>query len=293
MAGYDNVMGHLLFHQALEEEEPEKMARYVQLLERVQEGRVVPTHNRYEDSVVTALELVLEDSFDPWDIDLARFSREYLKRVRHLETVNFAAAGRLVLLAWSVLKLQSEMILSTAETVNPPAEEIDDGWDVMPGFYQAPEEVDLTHQILQGVEAPLKEGFHREIQRPVSLVDLLEALDQAFREASGAVAASPRPRAAPAIEGLRDRLHREDLAEDLQWAWDLIRAGGGEVMRMGDLDHGDPWDRATLFLSVLFLADMGWLEVWQKSLPRGEIYLRPIHEDGDIPTATLAVREEA
>ncbi|MFQ6012877.1 MAG: hypothetical protein ACE5LS_04465 [Thermoplasmata archaeon] len=288
MAGYDKVLGHLLFHQALEEEEPEKMARYVQLLERVQEGRLLPTPNRYEESVVTAFELVLDDSFDPWDIDLARFSREYMKRLRRLGTVNFVAAGRLVLLAWSVLKLQSETILSTAETANPPAEEMmDDTWDVMPGFYGAPEEVDLTHQILQGEEAPLKEGFHREIQRPVGLVDLLEALDQAFRETSGAVARPSTPPPAP-VEGLRDKLHREDLAEDLQWAWDLIQAAGGEVVAMGQLSHQDAWDRATLFLSVLFLAEMGWLEVWQKNLPGGEIYLRPLRDDGEVAVTAIS-----
>ncbi len=293
MPGYEKVMDHLLFHQALEEEEPEKMARYVQLLNRVQEGRIVPTANRYEDSVVTAFELVLEDSFDPWDIDLAHFSREYLKRLRRLETVNFVAAGRLVLLAWSVLKLQSERILSTAETVNPPPEEIDDGWDVMPGFYQAPEQVDLTHQILHGEEPPLKEGFHREIQRPVSLVDLLEALDQAFHETSGAVATPSNREPTPAVEGLRNKLHREDLAEDLQWAWDRIRARGEEVTRLGDLNHGNPWDRATLFLSVLFLADMGWLEVWQKKLPHGEVYLRLLHEDENITPEALPAPEVA
>ncbi len=293
MPGYEKVMDHLLFHQALEEEEPEKMARYVQLLNRVQEGRIVPTANRYEDSVVTAFELVLEDSFDPWDIDLAHFSREYVKRLRRLGTVNFVAAGRLVLLAWSVLKLQSEMILSTAETVNPPPEEIDDGWDVMPGFYQAPEQVDLTHQILHGEEPPLKEGFHREIQRPVSLVDLLEALDQAFHETSGAVSTPSNLESTPAVEGLRDKLHREDLAEDLQWAWDRIRARGEEVTRLGELNHGDPWDRATLFLSVLFLADMGWLEVWQKKLPHGEVYLRPLHEDETITPGALPAPEVA
>lgn len=293
MVGHEEVLGHLLFHQALEEEEPEKMAQYLQLFERVQEGRVVPAQNQYEDSVVTAFELVLEDSFDPWDIDLARFARAYLKRLRGLGTINFIAAGRLVLLAWSVLKLQSEMILSTAETANPPAEEMDDAWDLMPGFYQAPEEVDLTYQILRREEPPLQEGFHREIQRSVGLVDLLDALDQAFRETSGAVAAAPSiPSPAP-IEALRDKVHREDLAEDLQWAWDLIRAGEGKVMSMGDLNHQNPWDRATLFLSVLFLAEMGWLEVWQKDLPHGEIFLRPLHEADEVVSPTLAVSEVA
>ncbi|MFQ5985737.1 MAG: hypothetical protein ACE5KQ_00045 [Thermoplasmata archaeon] len=290
MSGFEAVLGHLLFHQALEEEEPEKMARYMQLLEKAREGRVVPTRNRYEDSVVTAFELVLEDSFDPWDIDLARFSREYLRRLRQLGAVNFVAAGRLVLLSWSVLKLQSEMILSTAETVNPPAEEIDDGWDVMPGFYQEPAEVDLTHQILHGGEPPLKEGFHREIQRPVSLVDLLDALDQAFRETSRAVAVT-RTDPPALLEGLRDKLHREDLAEDLQWAWDLIRASDVEVLSMSDLNHGNPWDRATLFLSVLFLAEMGWLEVWQKSLPHGEIYLRPLREADEVAATAIPTSE--
>lgn len=291
MAGYEKVLGHLLFHQALEEEEPEKLAGYVQLLERVQDGRAVPAGSRYEEGVVTAFELVLEDSFDPWDIDLARFSREYLKRLRRLGAVNFVAAGRLVLLAWSVLKLQAELTLSTAEAVNAPPDEPDDGWDLMPGFYQAPEEVDFTHTILQGEQPPLREGFHREMQRPVTLVDLLDALDQAFHEASGAVPLPRPPRREP-VAGLRDKLHREDLGEDLQWAWDLIRAGGQEVVPMGQLDHEDPWDRATLFLAVLYLAEMGWLEIWQKDLPRGDIYLRPLHEGVAVPMPAPVSAEE-
>ncbi|MEE9237577.1 MAG: hypothetical protein V3U52_07300 [Thermoplasmata archaeon] len=284
-SGYEKVLNHLLFHKALEEDSPEKIDRYLALLERVQEGFDYSGGDRYERGVAAAFQLVVEQSFDPWDIDLARFSQVYLKRLKHLGTVNFTTAGRLILLAWSVLNLQTQSVLFSAEPVNPPAEELYDSWDITPGLYRDPEDVEFAHQLLVEEETPLHEAFQRDVRRPVTLLDFLDAFSQAFEEAAVA-AKMPSPLKKPRSDAIRGKIHGEDLEEDIQHSWSLILALGKEVVGLSELCNGNRWDRATLFLSILFLSDMGWLEIWQDDFPRGEVYLRPLRESKIVGVLT-------
>lgn len=277
--GYEELLNHLLWHKALEDDPTGKIDRYVALLERVQEGEEFGPEDRFERSVAAAFQLVTEASFDPWDIDLVRFSQAYLERVRRLGTVNFVTAGRLVLLAWSVLKLQAERVLASTEPANPPVDGLGDPWDGALDLYEAPEEVEFTHRLLTDEEPPLREAFHREVVRPVTLLDLLDAFEQAFQEAASGAVVAPRPRRPLPAEGLRGKVHKEDLEEDLRGTWERIRGHGGDVVPLGALCNGDRWERATHFLSVLFLARVGWLEVWQEDFPWGEIFLRPLTDE--------------
>ncbi len=282
---YQDVLSHLLFHKALEEERSEKIDRYVELLSKAHDGYEFSPNERFERSVVAAFELVMEQSFDPWDIDLVRFSKAYMNRLRRLGTVNFITAGRMILMAWSVLKLQTEALLSSVEPANPPGEEIYDSWDIIPGLYREPNDVDFTHRLLLEDEPPLKEAFQREVERPVTLLDLLDAFAKAFQETTGAVRIPSRPRRL-GTEAIRGKVHREDLEEDIQHTWDLILGAEKEVVGLGELCNGDGWERATLFLSILFLSKMGWLEIWQEDFPWGEVYLRPLREDQLVEVLT-------
>ncbi|MFQ5837983.1 MAG: hypothetical protein ACE5HJ_04295 [Thermoplasmata archaeon] len=276
-SSYGDVLNHLLFYKALEEDRSEKIDRYVDLLERVQGGHKFSVGDPFEKSVGAAFELVMEQSFDPWDIDLIRFSKAYLKRLRSLGTVNFITAGQLILLAWSVLKLQTDVVLSSMEPANPPPDEMYDSWDVAPGLYRDPEDVEFTHQILSEEEPPLREVLQREVQRPITLLDLLDAFAQAFTEARGAVKV-PRQGPRPKVNALRGKVHKEDMEEDIQRTWALIEAAGKEVVGLSELCDGDRWEQATVFLSILFLSKMSWIEIWQDDFPWGEVYLRPLRE---------------
>ncbi len=286
---YEEVLSHLLFHKALEEDDPGKIDGYVQLLAQVQEGYSFPTEARFESGIAAVFDLVMEQSLDPWDIDLVRFSKGYLQRLRRHDAVDFISAGRLILLAWSVLKLQSEVILAGAEPVNPPVDGFFDGWDITPDIYQDPQDVDFTNQLLSAEMPPLKEALQREVSRPVTLLDLLNAFSEAFRE-SAATVASPRPRRRLRVEAIRGKVHREDLEEDIQRTWDAIQAVNQEVVGFSQLCNGDRWERATFFLSILFLSKLGWLEVWQEDFPLGEVYLRPLRQGdiGEIVVSNLA-----
>lgn len=277
---YEEVLNHLLFHKALEEDDTGKIDGYVDLLTQVQGGYTFPPEARFESGIAAVFDLVMEQSFDPWDIDLVRFSKVYLQRLKRLGTVDFISAGRLILLAWSVLKLQSEVILDGAAPVNPPAEGFLDSWDITPSIYQDPEDVDFTRQLLSNDMPPLKEAFQRDVVRPVTLLDLLDAFTKAFKEAPAA-AVAPKPPRRARIEAIRDKVHRDDLEEDIQRTWSAIQEVRQDVVGFSQLCNGDRWERATFFLSILFLAKLGWLEIWQEDLPWGEVYLKPL-KDGEI-----------
>ena len=98
----------------------------------------------------------MEEEFDPWEIDLVRFTEVYLERVRAEGGVDFAVAGRLLYMAWSILYLQSEALLEAR--ANPPdpaldgADPID---DALPRpSSTTPEAVDVTSAVLDGPTAP-------------------------------------------------------------------------------------------------------------------------------------------
>ncbi len=277
---YEKILNHLLFHKALEEDDTGKIDGYMELLTRVQGGYTFPPEARFESGIAALFDLVIEHSFNPWDIDLVRFSKAYLQRLRRLGTVDFISAGRLVLLAWSVLKLQSEVILDGAAPVNPPVEEFLDSWDITPGIYQNPDDVDFTRQLLSNEVPPLREALQREVVRPVTLLDLLDAFTEALTEAPGA-AVAPKPPRRARMEAIREKVHREDLEDDIEKTWSAIREVRQDVVGFSQLCNGDRWERATFFLSILFLAKLGWLEIWQEDFPWGEVYLRPLKE-GEI-----------
>jgi len=149
---YQAVLNHLLFHKAIisEEESGARINRYLGMLSEIDQGHYVAVRDPFEKSVVAAFELVLERSLDPWEIDLIEFTKLYMDKVRKDGTVNFVTAGKLVFLAWSVLKLQSDKVLLSA--MPPEAAPGDDAWDF--GMYGQPEDVDYNAAVLAGGAMP-------------------------------------------------------------------------------------------------------------------------------------------
>src|SRR5207237_162995 len=80
------------------------------------------------EAVFAAFDLVLERQMDPWEINLVPFTKLFLDKVKKDGSVNFVTAGKLVFLAWSILKLQSDKVLLDAMPPEPTPE--DGGWDL-------------------------------------------------------------------------------------------------------------------------------------------------------------------
>ena len=117
----EKMLRYLVFHRSLLGEAEDTSAlleRYLTLVENLKEGVHLVIPDPFQKATALLFELVMDQEFDPWEIDLVKFTQAYLDRVKEDGGVNFAIAGRLVYMAWSILYLQSEVLLRSRE--NPP-----------------------------------------------------------------------------------------------------------------------------------------------------------------------------
>ncbi len=279
----EKVLRYLVFHRSLlgeAEDTSVLLERYLTLVQDLKEGVHLVIPDEFQKATAFLFELVMEEEFDPWEIDLVKFTQSYLERVRADGRVNFAIAGRLVYMAWSILYLQSEAVLKTREP--PPAADADAGSFADDGYLpllETPEAVDVTTAVLGSADPPpLLEMVRHPETRPVSLLELVRAFGEAEADA----------RRATRLEELRDRLREEqrappevlvhgDLPEhDLADTWEAaLRHAIGEPFPLLDLwnplsgrDH-----LVALFLAALFLARERSVELRQESLGESPVLL--------------------
>jgi segregation and condensation protein A len=272
----EKVLRYLVFHRSLlgeAEDTPVLLERYMTLVRDLKEGVHIVIPDEFQKATALLFELVMEEEFDPWEIDLVRFTQSYIERVRTDGAVNFAIAGRLLYMAWSILYLQSEAVLKTRDTPPPTPDDgggiVDDGY--LP-LMETPEAVDVTSAVLGSADAPpLLEMVRHPETRPVSLLELVRAFGEAEADA----------RQATRLEELRERLREEQRAPP-------------EVLVHGDLpehDLADTWEAAlnhpvnepfplldlwnpltgrdhlvAIFLAALFLARERSVELKQETL---------------------------
>jgi len=288
-AAAEKVLRYLVFHRSLlgeAEDTSVLLERYLTLVESLKEGVHLVIPDEFQKATALLFELVMEEEFDPWEIDLVKFTQSYVERVRSDGAVNFAIAGRLLYMAWSILYLQSEAVLRTRD---PPAPldadamaATDDGYLPM---LETPEAVDVTTAVLGTSDPPPLLGMVRHPEtRPVSLLELVRAFGEAEADA----------RRATRLEELRDRLREEqrappevlvhgDLPEhDLVDTWDAaLRHPIGTPFPLLDLwnplsgrDH-----LVAIFLAALFLARERSIELHQDALGVSPVLLVRIAEE--------------
>ena len=282
----ERVLDYLVFHRSLLGEDtatPALLDRYLTLVRNLKEGVHVIISDPYQKATALLFELVMDEEFDPWEIDLVRFTQQYVERVRTEGGVDFAVAGRLLYMAWSILYLQSKLVLQHRDRPPEDAAALDDA--LAPGELsyldemQTPEAVDVTSTVLGSVEdLPITPMIRHPETRPVSLLELVNAFGQAEADA----------RRAMRLEELRERLREEQRAppevlvhgdipeRDLEDAWEVARAHPvGEPFPFVQL-----WRKAqgrdrlvALFLACLFLARENVLDLRQESLGASALLL--------------------
>jgi segregation and condensation protein A len=284
---YQTVLNHLLFHKALisETEGGQRINRYLAMLNEIDQGMHVAVRDPFEKSIVAAFELVLERHLDPWEINLVTFTKLFLDKVKKDGAVNFVTAGKLVFLAWSILKMQSDKVLLDAMPPEAPPE--GDGWDL--DMFRDPADLDYNQLVLTGSATPLTEAIHREGRRAVTLMELMDAFDEARREADiqmqlNALREQAIRKFAP---NFHQKVHSEDLTEDIALTWARIAQFNGEPIPLRQLTVGDAWDEVTIFMSLLFLAHLEKVKLWQKDFPHGEIYVKRLSMETELPTEEL------
>jgi segregation and condensation protein A len=287
----EKVFRYLVFHRSLlgeSEDSSVMLERYLTLVQNLKEGVHIVIPDPFQKAMALLFELVMEEEFDPWEIDLVKFTQSYLERVQSDGAVNFAIAGRLLYMAWSILYLQSEALLklrqmpevSPADGVSPEAAG-DDGY--LP-LLETPEAVDVTSAVLGSTDPPpLIEMVRHPETRPVSLLELVRAFGEAEADA----------RRSLRIQELRERLREEQKAppevlvhgdipaQDLAdtWAAALHHPVGDPFPFLALWDPLEGRDRlVAVFLAALFLARERSIELRQEVLGESPVLVVRIAE---------------
>ena len=256
---------HLLFHKSMISDtvSSEKIDRYLKILGEEKD------HERLQDdedeSIRTVFRLVLEGDFDPWAIDLREFVRLYTRKVS-MSRFDIIVAGKLMLMAWKVLRLQSDETKKESDR-NYASEEIfdfDDSWD----FGDMDDVATLSVPNIQ-----LKGLYTRTPTRPVSMVELLDAFDEARKQIEISEAREITRQRLKQMEPKKfdNKAHREIDESDVKLVWDRIQKIGTGAFPLSDLYTSDMDNNITVFWSALQLVRDGRLAVWQDELPYGEI----------------------
>ncbi len=257
---------HLLFHKAMisDSVSAEKIDRYLEVLGE-EKG-----HERLQDdtdeSIRTVFRLVLEGDFDPWAIDLKEFVKLYSRKVS-VSKFDIIVAGKLILMAWKVLKLQSDETKKESER----GDEIFDYGEV--GDWEF--DMGYDTEMLSVPNVQLKGLYTRTPTRPVSMIELLDAFDEARKQIEVAEAREITRQKLKAAEPKKfdNKAHREIDDSDVKTVWERIKKIGTGAFPLTDLYTADMDNNITVFWSALQLVRDGKLAIWQDELPYGEIMI--------------------
>lgn len=281
----NDVINHLLFHKALIDENNDmtRINQYLDLAKAAVCGESAAITNSFDRSVYLAFDLVLNQNMNPWDIDLVGFSSLYLKRAKK-EKIDLMTAGRIIYMAWKVLRMQSDHLVINMETKDEILEQ-GINWEDIPNvtWLANDDEYSYTNLLMKMPESPLEEPLRRESTRKVTLIELLSAFDEARKEAEqyqllDHLREEERTQLEQkARKAMKGSAHEDHLEEDVANIWARICQFTKKSINFTELcDISSAEDRIKTFISILFLAYEKKIIVHQKKFPYGEIFIKTI-----------------
>ena len=231
-------------------------------------------------------ELIRSKKVDPWDIDLSKFSDEYLNTISNLKSLNFRISGKVVFAAALMLKIKTnhlgldDFILLTNDEEDIPIEDFEYGED----HYIDPDEekiMNLARHIRHNTKKKylIEPRTVRPRQRKVTVVELMSALKKAIEVDKRRE--KRRVRIEKVIDPEEIFVSKKDLLTDRiktvnSRLLDLFRKNKAKILFEKLLDKGDETDKVQNFLPVLHLANTGKLNIHQEK-PFDKIYLEVLN----------------
>ena len=269
----------------------------------------------FDRSVALVLQLFQSSDLDPWDVDLSSFLEMFNERIKESENIDLPTCGRLVRMAWCILRGQASTLLERQERAFDFEEE--EVWDFDGGWESEFDDADynfslgvLTGAADEALPQMFEGRIHRDESRPVTLGELLMGLQDAGRLAAEQrlreeIAKERREANARARERFSGSLHIEDLEGDLQRTWESLKTrsrGTGKPIGLGDLvediasksvesgmtnEEADAEAQVTALVSALFLTNRGYVDLKQEKGRNGKITLKDLWT-GDEDFSTLS-----
>ena len=266
-------------------------------------------------SVALVMQLFQSSDLDPWDVDLSSFLEMFNERIKESENIDLPTCGRLVRMAWCILRGQASTLLERQEHAFDFEEE--EVWDFDGGWESEFDDADynfslgvLTGAADEALPQMFEGRIHRDESRPVTLGELLMGLQDAGRLAAEQrlreeIAKERREANTRARERFSGSLHIEDLEGDLQRTWESLKTrsrGTGKPIGLEDLvediasksvesgmtnEEADAEAQVTALVSALFLTNRGYVDLNQEKGRNGKITLKDLWT-GDQDFSTLS-----
>ena len=278
----NDVINHLLFHKSLidEKDDATRINRYVSMLQKTDEGEYISIENPFDRSIAIAFELVMQQHLNPWDVDLVSFSTLYMKRAKE-EKIDLMTAGRIIYMAWKILKLQSNDLVVTMENQEETYEPF--GWGDIPTemWLTKDDAYSYTNLVMNMPEPPLDEPLRRDSKRKVTLIELLDAFDHARKESEEHQLIEQQRKAERerlsqlARKRMKGTAHEDHLEEDVEAVWQKIKNIPKKTILLTDLcEIKGREELIRILMSVLFLAYDNKVLVYQRRFPYGKIFIK-------------------
>ena len=253
----------------------------------------------FDRSVALVFQMFQSSDLDPWDVDLSSFIEMFNERIETAENIDLPSCGRMIRMAWSILRGQASSLIERQERAMDPEEETE--WEFEAGWEAEFDDADynfsvgiMTGAADESLPSMFEGRIHRDEGRPVTLGELLLGLKDASR-----IAEEQRTREKIAKERReahdRERarfsgsLHVEDLEGDLKRTWEALKSRSmkSESVGLGDVaeelirnskpgmgaEEAKTESQVTAFVSSLFLTNRGYISLDQEGGYNGRILL--------------------
>ena len=253
----------------------------------------------FDRSVALVFQMFQSSDLDPWDVDLSSFIEMFNERIETAENIDLPSCGRMIRMAWSILRGQASSLIERQERAMDLEEETE--WEFEAGWEAEFDDADynfsvgiMTGAADESLPSMFEGRIHRDEGRPVTLGELLLGLKDASR-----IAEEQRTREKIAKERreAQDRerarfsgsLHVEDLEGDLKRTWEALKSRSmkSESVGLGDVaeelirksklgmgaEEAKTESQVTAFVSSLFLTNRGYISLDQEGGYNGRILL--------------------
>ena len=277
-----DVINHLIFHKSLidEKDDASRINYYVDMLQKTNEGEHISIIDPFDRSIAIAFELVMQQHLNPWDIDLVSFSTMYMKRAKE-ERIDLMTAGRIIYLAWKILKLQSDNLVVAMESQEEKYEPFEWGDIPQEMWFTKDDAYSYTNLVMKSPEPPISEPLRRDSKRKVTLIELLGAFDEARKESEEYQLLEmhrkqERERLTMlARKRMKGTAHEDHIEDDIVAVWNAIKKNPKKTMVITELcNKKGREEMIKVLMSVLFLAYENKVLVYQKQFPYGKIFVK-------------------
>ena len=276
----------------------------------------------FDRSVALVFQMFQSSDLDPWDVDLSSFIEMFNERIKGADNIDLPSCGRMIRMAWSILRGQANSLIERQERSMEFEEEVE--WDFDGGWEAEFDDADynfsvgvMTGAADEALPSMFEGRIHGKEGRPVTLGELLLGLKDASRIAEEQ---RTRERIAKERREAHDRerarfsgsLHVEDLEGDLKRTWEALKSRSQSSQEVGLREVADELNsmsppasneqdsktesQVTAFVSTLFLTNRGYISLDQEGGYNGRIVLEDLwgeSRDYDELTERLHPKSDA